>query len=74
MHLAVEVEQIETVELDLDLDVLNLDVLALTPRQLLERQDTLLLNVPRDGFAVEDGGRRVRTESLSTDQNQYRQS
>jgi hypothetical protein len=30
-HLSIEVDQVESVELDLDLDVLDLDILALAP-------------------------------------------
>lgn len=53
-YLAVQVEQIKREQVNLDLDVFDLDVLALARAQLLELEQALLLGVPRDGFGVND--------------------
>ena len=63
-RLAVEVEQVEGEDVHLDGDVLGLDVLALAAAELLERQDPLLLLVPRDSLGVEDERRRAGLDAL----------
>jgi hypothetical protein len=52
-HLAVEVQQVEREKAYADLDIVDLDVLALAPAQLLERQQLLRRLVDRDGLRVE---------------------
>ena len=63
-RLAVEVEQVEGEDVHLDGDVLGLNVLALAAAELLERQDALLLLVPRDGLGVKDERRRAGLDAL----------
>lgn len=52
-HLAVQVEEVERKQVHLDLDVLDLDVLALPGTELLKLEQPLLLHVPRDRFRVD---------------------
>lgn len=40
--------------MDSDLDVLGLDVLPLPATEVLEREETLVVRLPRDGLAIDD--------------------
>lgn len=55
-HLPIQVKQIESEQVNLDLDILGLHVLPLPPTELLERQEALLVLVPGDGFGVDHEG------------------
>lgn len=65
-HLAVQVKDVECEDVDLDLDVFDLDVLALSSRQLLERQQHFCLLIPRHSLTVDDEGLGGLLEALWT--------
>ena len=62
--LSVEVEQIESEEMNLDFDVFLLDVLSLSSAELLEWQQPLLLRIPRHGLAIDDERSRSLLDAL----------
>lgn len=51
--LTVEIQDVESEDAHLDLDVLDLHILLLPRHKLLEGQNLLLINIPSHRFAVE---------------------
>lgn len=66
-HLAIKVEKIERKEADADFDVLDLDVLALPPAELLERHELARVLVDRDCLRVEHERLRALFDTLPTE-------
>jgi hypothetical protein len=52
-HLSIQVEQIESKEVNFDFDVFYLDVFPLPRRKFLELEQTFLFGVPSDSFAID---------------------
>lgn len=55
-HLAIQVQQIESKQVNFDLDILGLDVLPLPPTKFLEGKETFLIFIPSDSFGVDHEG------------------